>query len=210
MYAGLYDLRINCVNMDETVSNKICNIKLSIIFKYPIHKINLDTAFTVSKEKKSFIILRSSLFSFVISFFKPNFANVTGIKNFSELGRLKNVIAAIFGEKSKYNIRIDNLSVKINIPPVFCTCQQKQIFLPLLVDFIAFHKTRFNIKSVSFDADIFSAMFIKFNDKDLGTFLIFKSGKSMLMGTKKQESITQACTRLEQILKSYILYHVPA
>lgn len=177
----------------------IVNIKAHSFFPTRLLKLENNLFnFAVSKKKRSFFVLRSSELSYVIIVFK-SLVNVTGIKNLKDLPDVEHMLRVLFNvERAK--LIIDNLTVKI----CFEFLPRGEIlFLPGLLDFARLHSKKYNIKSVRFDPEIFSGLFIRFSEKKFGTLLIFKTYSVMLVGCNSEKDVSHSSKVVFEILKAF-------
>lgn len=188
--------------MTTTVSvhSKTVNIKCSYRFPYTNKStsVNYFHNYKITKTQKSFSVIRSANSSYVFIYFPPSHINVTGIRNDSELANVQSHIKCLFRVSGVVTLNIDNITSKLYIK-----CSVPQFFLPKIADFITSRKKTYGVKSVHFDADRFSSLFIRFNSKKYGCILLFKSKKAMLVGCKTNQAVLISSGILRLILSSF-------
>lgn len=155
-----------------------------------------NDVYFVKKTSKNFYVLRFYHHNYVLCVFK-NYINVSGLSDLTKIPKAEAIIGNVFNVSVQ--LQIDNLTVKVPLT-------LKSIFLPQLTDYIFTHKNSFNIKTVSFDQDVFCAIFIRFNSKKYGTFSLFKSAKCMLVGCKRIEDVNSSIKLLNEMLEQYVSF----
>ena len=188
-----------CFIMVE-ISYSIVNVKCS-------YKVNSEKNiiyykdFIVSKTRKSFLVIRSATNPLVFCYFSPHHVNITGIRNFSIFPSVKFHLKKIFQiDDQNINLKIDNITAKL-----FIQSNSSQFFLPKIADFISSRKCLYMCKSVKFDAERFSGLFIRFVFDS--TVLLFRSKKAMSVGCKTEQNISKTKAILKTILTDFDELH---
>ena len=168
---------------------KIVNIKLSLYTNNPI---NLN----INKKMEVINIYNSSI-KITIYKHSPKLINITGIKSFKELNKLKSLIKDIFDVKIRKQ-RIDSImlnyksktNMKINLNKLYNICKE----------IINFYKDY----TLDYNCELFNAPFLK-STSGKGTILLFSNGSVQIMGCKKQSYIKDNKLLVNLIYSFYII-----
>ena len=160
---------------------KLRNLKASFFLNKP---------YAVPKKVKNFI-LKHSPFSFTIYHHAPKLINVTGLKSFSQLTQVKQVIEARMGQKV-IKIRIDNTFYSqknfsnIDLNKVFTFMKSNTYF------------------HVDYNVELFAGMYLQPKKEHYPTILLFRTGSYTMMGGKEKTIIEKCETFITSLIAMFV------
>ncbi len=168
---------------------KISNVKISI----KCAKLSLDNVSSIANANNitnsiytNFIVLKSK-FTYIIfkhknNTGKENHINITKIKNLFDVNEAVTFFTSLF-KCAFTKITLDNISAT-SVLGKYIELQNILLNIPYFE--IELKRKNINLKSVKYNNEIFPGLFLKF---DIGTLIIFHSGKIVIVGCKKENDI---------------------